>query len=190
MIHTYSIPMNLHIGGQQAKDGWKILDVQPGPNVDFVGDIRNLMIFPDASCAQIYCSHVLEHLPVKDVLPTLKEIHRILCPGGKLYLSVPDLDVLCHLFIQPRLDPLQKLHVMSMIFGGQVDDYDFHKTGLTVGFLAEYLKEIGFYSLDQVENFGLFEDASSYLVLGVPISLNLIAEKWAPQATEQAGGAG
>ena len=51
-------------------------------------------------------------------------------------------------------------------------------------------QEIGFYSLDQVENFGLFEDASSYLVLGVPISLNLIAEKWAPQATEQAGGAG
>lgn len=180
MNHSFNAPINLHIGGQQAKEGWKILDAQAGPDVDFVGDIRNLEAFADGSCALVYCSHVLEHLPGHEVLPTLKEIHRILQPGGKLYLSVPDLDVLCHLFIQPRLEATQKLHVMKIIFGGQIDEYDYHKTGLTVDFLAEYLKEAGFYSLDQVENFGLFDDASSCIIFGVPISLNLIAEKWGP----------
>ena len=28
-------PLRLHIGGETAKDGWKILNIQPGAHVDF-----------------------------------------------------------------------------------------------------------------------------------------------------------
>jgi hypothetical protein len=34
--------MNLHIGGKEKKDGRKILNIQPGEHVDYVGDISNL----------------------------------------------------------------------------------------------------------------------------------------------------
>lgn len=171
------IPINLHIGGQQSKEGWRILDIQAGANVDFIGDIRHLEMLNDETCAQVYCSHVLEHVPQKEILETLQGLHRILQPGGKLYLSVPDMDVLCHLFIHPRLDTEQRYQVMRVMFGGQTDDFDFHNIGLNVDLLAMYLKSAGFYSMDQVENFGLFEDCSSIILFGVPISLNVIAQK-------------
>jgi len=33
--------MRLHIGGEEIKEGWKILNIQNKPGVDFVGDITD-----------------------------------------------------------------------------------------------------------------------------------------------------
>lgn len=170
-------PFRLHIGGKERKDGWQILNIQPGPNVDFVGDIRDLSGFADESCTEIYCSHVLEHLTPQELLPTLKDLRRILSSGGRLYISVPDLDVLCHLLLSPRLDVNLRYRVMRMIFGGQTDEFDLHKIGLNLAFLSGFLEEAGFSSMEQVEYFGLFEDSSSLSMCETPISLNVIAEK-------------
>jgi predicted SAM-dependent methyltransferase len=177
MDQTNGELLDLHIGGMQPKDGWVILNAQPGPGVDLVGDITDLRRFADNSFARIYCSHVLEHVSQADILPTLKGLHRILKPGGKLYISVPDLDVLCHLMLSPRLAPPQKFHVMRMMFGGQVDAFDFHKIGLNITFLADYLEQAKFSSMEQVDGFGLFDDTSDFAPYGGPISLNVIAEK-------------
>ncbi len=171
------IPLKLHIGGIEAKPGWKILNVLIGPNVDFVGDVRNLSAFADQSCTEIYCSHILEHISQNDMLPTLKELHRLLVVGGKLMISVPDLQVLCELFLDPKLSGAQRFHVMRMIFGGQIDAYDFHQIGLSAEFLADYLRLAGFSSAEQVDGFDLFDDTSSFAPYGRPISLNVIAIK-------------
>jgi hypothetical protein len=32
--------MNLHIGGREKREGWKILNIQPGAHADYLGDIR------------------------------------------------------------------------------------------------------------------------------------------------------
>ena len=37
----------LHIGGKQVKEGWKILNIQPGEGVEFVGDAADLSQFDD-----------------------------------------------------------------------------------------------------------------------------------------------
>lgn len=174
--------INLHIGGRQPKPGWKILDAVAGPGVDFVGDISNLDMFDDCGCEQVYCSHVLEHVAQSEVVATLQGIHRILIPGGRLYISVPDLDVLCHLMLSPRLEAAEKFQVMRMMYGGQVDPFDFHKTGLNVAFLGEYLGLAGFRSMDVVDSFNLFEDTSSFVFGGAAISLNVIVEK--PQSVD------
>lgn len=169
--------IKLHIGGAQAKEGWLIFDAQPGPAVDIVGDIRDLSAFSDNSCAEVYCSHVLEHVAAAEMIPTLKEIRRIMTPGGRLYISVPDLDVICHLLLSPQLGVEKRYHVMRMLFGGQIDAFDFHKVGLNIAFLSNFLEQAGFASMEQVEYFGLFEDSSNLVVCDVPISLNVIAEK-------------
>ena len=70
--------MKINIGGESKKEGWKILNVQKKPDVDFIGNINNLDQFENECCEEIYASHVIEHIDQKTVLNTLKGINRIL----------------------------------------------------------------------------------------------------------------
>jgi predicted SAM-dependent methyltransferase len=171
-------PLRLHLGGEEAKPGWKILNVQPGPAVDFVGDCSDLSAFADGSVDDIYASHVLEHLDYANKLPrALAEFHRVLKPGGRVRISVPDFDILCRLFIdaQPRL--LDRIMIMRMVFGGQLDPYDFHYVGLSFDLLGDLLAKAGFSHFERVSEFGLFRDTSSMRFQDTLISLNLVVYK-------------
>jgi predicted SAM-dependent methyltransferase len=169
----------LHIGGRVRREGWEILDVNPGPQVDHVGDAIDLARFADGTFTELYASHVLEHFDYKDALTAaLREWHRVLAPGGVLRLSVPDIDILAHLLLQRhRLDPNQRFQVMRMIFGGHVDAHDYHLVGLNQDFLAGFLGAAGFEAPQRVQRHGLFPDTSDLIVAGTPISLNVTACK-------------
>ncbi len=170
--------INLHIGGREKRDGWLILDALPGPDVDFVGNCKDLSFLPDNSCAEVYASHVLEHLGYDVELPkTLIGMHRVLKPGGRLRVAVPDLDILCRLFVHPQLTGDDRFHIMRMMFGGRTTEYDVHFAGLNFEFLSTYLNDVGFRDVKRVEEFGLFEDASTLKFADVPISLNVEAFK-------------
>jgi predicted SAM-dependent methyltransferase len=174
-------PTNLHIGGQQVKPGWKILNIQPAPGVDYVGDICDLSQFSDNMFDNIYASHVFEHIKQTDALPTLQGIHRILKQGGSFYISVPDLGTLAKLITSPNVSLEDEWHIMRMIFGGQTAPYDFHYCGWTFASLSHFLKLAGFDDIHQVTFFNLFNDASGGVKNGTPISLNLIAKKLCPK---------
>ena len=107
--------MKLHIGGQTTKEGWKILNIQKKDGVDFVGDLTDLSQFSDNSVEEVYASHVLEHVGQKKVLDTLKGVNRILNKGGKFYISVPDMDVLCKIFIDEKAGAKVKFHTMRVL---------------------------------------------------------------------------
>ncbi|HXC58113.1 MAG TPA: methyltransferase domain-containing protein [Steroidobacteraceae bacterium] len=169
--------MKLHIGGKQVKEGWKILNIQKGEGVDFVGDIGSLEQFAAGSIEEIYASHVLEHVPQQLVARTIAGIHRVLAKGGKFKVSVPDLDILCHAFIRPNTPTQIKFHYMRMMFGGQVDVNDYHYFGWTFEFLGQSLHDAGFVDIQRVESFGLFDDTSDFAPYGFPISLNMVAIK-------------
>tara|TARA_Y100000741_G_C18107881_1_gene499625 strand:+ start:37 stop:546 length:510 start_codon:yes stop_codon:yes gene_type:complete len=169
--------MKLNIGGESKKEGWKILNIQKKPDIDFIGNINNLDQFDDESCEEIYASHIIEHVDQKTVLNTLKGINRILKKNGKFYISVPDMDSLCHFFISPLANKKIKFHVMRMIFGGQVDEYDYHYFGWNYEFLNDYLIQAKFSEIKRVQSFGLFDDTSDFKPYGFPISLNVIATK-------------
>jgi predicted SAM-dependent methyltransferase len=171
-------PLRLHIGGTEPRPGWKILNVQPGTGVDFVGDCTDLGRFADASVQEIYASHVLEHLSYQDRLPrALGELYRVLRPGGKAMISVPDLEVLCRLFLDPRAKVRDRFEIMRMAFGGQMDAHDFHFVGLSYDLLYNFLFGAGFRRIEQVKAFGLFRDSSAIEYLGEPISLNVLAHR-------------
>jgi predicted SAM-dependent methyltransferase len=171
-------PLRLHIGGTEPRPGWKILNVQPGTGVDFVGDCTDLGRFADASVQEIYASHVLEHLSYQDRLPrALGELYRVLRPGGKAMISVPDLEVLCRLFLDPRAKVRDRFEIMRMAFGGQMDAHDFHFVGLSYDLLYNFLFGAGFRRIEQVKAFGLFRDSSAIEYLGEPISLNVVAHR-------------
>lgn len=46
------------------------------------------LAFPDASFDRVYCISVLEHLPVENQPKAMREMARVLRPGGILYLTV------------------------------------------------------------------------------------------------------
>ena len=67
---------------------------------------------------------------------------------------------------------------MRMIFGGQIDEYDFHYFGWDFELLSGLLKNVGFKEIEEVEKFSIFtNDTSNEDIDGELISLNLIAKK-------------
>ena len=169
----------LHIGGREKKQGWHILNIEPDEQVDFVGNCCDLSAFPDETVSEVYASHVIEHLSHSDELPrTLFEINRIMRPGGKLYIAVPDLERLMQLFFHPEAKSGTKIGVINILFGGQTSPHDYHKCSFDKGLLTMYLQFAGFGEVEQVEEYGIFDnDATTYKFEGVPVSLNLIAHK-------------
>jgi len=174
----------LHIGGKVKADGWEIINAVKADYVDHFGDASDLSRFEDNTFSAIYASHVLEHFDYKDnLLKTLKEWWRVLDFGGKLYISVPDMDVLSELFLdKDRLTGQERFQVMRMMFGGHVDEYDYHYVGLNQEFLVGFLKSAGFGKVSRAQKFGIFPDTSGMIFKDKLISLNIVGEKEIPKA--------
>ena len=172
--------IKLHLGGKEPHSDWKILDIEPRPEVDFIGNAADLSQFADGSIDTIYASHILEHFHYSlnnELLTTLAEWYRVLQPGGQLMVSVPNLQTLCWLYLNPNLIPMNRHQLMRIIFGGHMNEYDVHRVGFDPETLTIYLQEVGFVDCTPVSEFGLFNDCSSMKILDNLISVNMIATK-------------
>lgn len=169
--------MKLQLGSRKRYLGWKTLDLCEGPEVDYVGNCGDLSQFENDTIEALYASHVLEHVPYAEVSRTLKEWHRVLQPGGKAMIAVPDLNILSQLFVKPEVKGADKELVMQMMFGGQSDQTDFHCVGFDLELLGVHLLNAGFEAIRRVPSFGLFQDSSLAEFHGINISLNVEARK-------------
>lgn len=171
-------PFRLHIGGQVPLAGWKILDIKPGEHVDYVGDCANLYQFADGTIDEIYLSHVLEHLGHQgEFSAALHEFFRALKSGGILSVAVPDMRALCEIFLTPNSSLGVKFGVVNILFGGQRNAFDYHRTGFDEALITHFLRAAGFSDPHRVKTFGLLEDASNYEYAGRSVSLNMRARK-------------
>ena len=59
--------------------------------------------FPDNSVSAVFSSHVFEHLFLNEIQPLIREIWRVLVPGGVCRTVVPDLEKIVSLY--DRDDP-------------------------------------------------------------------------------------
>jgi SAM-dependent methyltransferase len=79
----------------------------PQADVDVDLDRDGLGVFADGSFDAVVASHIIEHLA--NPIAALREIHRVLRPGGRVVLLVPDRD---HTFDAGR-DPTPLAHLLD-----------------------------------------------------------------------------
>lgn len=88
--------MKLHLGcGPHVFQGWDNLDLLDHPGV-IKHDLTQPLPYVDNSVDFAFSEHFLEHLTRKQGLAFLKEVRRVLKPGGVFRLVMPDLDYLLY----------------------------------------------------------------------------------------------
>jgi predicted SAM-dependent methyltransferase len=80
--------LEIGAGSKKGKNGWVTVDM--AKDCDIYWDLRNGIPFPDQCISKIYSSHFLEHLSFKEGQKFLDECLRVLLPGGKFSICVPD----------------------------------------------------------------------------------------------------
>lgn len=142
-------PRKLNLGcGREIVSGWIHCDVVSWPGVDLCVDLRHGLPFAADSIDCIAAIHLLQDLAYPDLAPALREMHRVLRPGGVLRLGLPDLDKAiaayrsgdARYFCVPDRDARSigaKL-VTQLVWYGSV------RTPFTFGFISEWLAGAGF----------------------------------------------
>lgn len=127
--------------GERLKKGWIHHDIQDLPNIDICCEFFDLPKYMEpASVVEAEFTHALEHFPMADSVAVLHTIWRLLAPGGRLYVEVPNF----HWHAQEILSDPTNRQIVEYAYGGQLNKYDFHFNGFTPEILREDLEEAGF----------------------------------------------
>jgi SAM-dependent methyltransferase len=172
----------LNLGcGDYTSDEFINMDAIPFRKTHLVADIQNLYMFPSGSVDLIYASHVLEHIPRKNLERTLREWHRVLKPSGILRCGVPDFDGLVEIYHRSGNEVESIVNQLL----GQDGEYDDHHTIWNRVYAERLLADVGFTTVrawdPKTAEHHAFKDKTSRVFTdragSVPISLNLEAVK-------------
>ena len=133
------------------------LDINPDVLPDVVASMLDMSPVEDASVDAVYSSHNIEHLHPHEVPIALKEFRRVLKADGLLALTCPDIQSVCALVAEDKLDepayvsPAGPIAPLDMLYGHRASMargnlYMAHKTGFTATTLEKSLIEGGFES--------------------------------------------
>jgi hypothetical protein len=141
-------PRRLNLGaGFDRRPGYVNVDRHAFHGPDLVGDVRRLPTLPSGHFEEAVAQDVLEHLERADVPVALREWRRLLAPGGRLWLRVPDLPSLLA-ELNATDDPDAQRGVIHRLFGTQAYDGDFHLAGFTDVTLCDELLAAGFAAIE------------------------------------------
>jgi SAM-dependent methyltransferase len=134
--------------GDHIASGWINSDRKEGAGVDLVCDIRQGLPLEDGSIDYAVSIHALPELAYPEVVPALREIRRVLKPGGVLRLVLPDLQKGIHAYLLKKDDyfKIERDEVRSR--GGRfilhMLWYGYSRTLFTADFTDELLLKASF----------------------------------------------
>lgn len=98
--------------------------------------------WPDASVDEIRASHCLEHFPKSQRDDVLREWVRVLKPGGRLRVAVPDFEKIAQNYLDGVAQPTE-----AFVMGGQTDALDYHKALFDSRTLRKAMSDAGLFLL-------------------------------------------
>ena len=150
-------PLKLHLGcGSIHLDGYINTDIQDWAGAcDLTADAGDLHMFKDNSVDHIFNHALLEHIPPWDTRKTLREWNRVLKPGGRIQIEVPDLERIFQDWLVDKT--LSEQDAIDNIFGGnkapnKVYSRQDHLTGFTYDRLTRMMSECSFTGFTRLEH--------------------------------------
>lgn len=147
----------LNVGcGLFPLDGFVNLDWHWCPGVDVCWDLRKPYPFPGDRFEGIYCEHCIDGLPREWFVPNLREMHRVLKPGGTLRISFCDSELYVDAYVRWRADrtPTPFMQERGHRTGMQALDWIYHhvthQTLVDFETLELHLREAGFRDIRRV----------------------------------------
>lgn len=126
--------------GSRIMEGFKHHDIKPLPNIDYACDLFDIeQHVRPGTVSELHFTHALEHFPKVQTPDILDLCYRLLHVGGRLYIEVPNFAWHARLVLEGK-----DRDAVYYAFGGQLDEWDFHKTGFTPKILTEELEDAGF----------------------------------------------
>ncbi len=131
------------------------LDIDPNAMPDVVASMLDMFPVADASMDAVFSSHNIEHLYPHEVEVALKEFRRVLKPEGILVLTCPDLQSVCALVAEDKLEEPAYISAagpispIDILYGHRVamargNLFMAHKTGFTAKSMQKALQNSGF----------------------------------------------
>ena len=174
------MPTLLHVGcGPKRKDRttpgfnqpqWRELrlDIDVSVKPDVVGTMTDMRAVADASVDAVFSSHNIEHLYPYEVPVALAEFKRVLRDDGFVVITCPDLQSVCALVAQDRLNdpayqsPAGPIAPLDILYGhrpamAQGNLYMAHRCGFTRKVLVQTLQQAEFAGVAARARPGAFE---------------------------------
>jgi SAM-dependent methyltransferase len=140
--------------GATGEPGWINSDVKDGPGVDISRDIREGLPLDDDSIDYAVSIHALPEIPFGDLVTVLRELRRVLKPGGTLRLAVPDLLKGVAAFERGDrsyfLVPDEDVISLGGKLAVQLTWYGYSRSVFTPDYIEELLLKAGFRRVDHV----------------------------------------
>jgi SAM-dependent methyltransferase len=143
----------LHWGcGSITPPDWINSDIVSGPGVQVCGDIRQGLPLENGSLDYIVSQHGLQDLGIYEQVDALRELWRLLKPGGVLRLGLPDLDLAIAAYQRGNREYflVQDWESISGNFVSHVLWYNLTRTPFTREFAQELLRKAGFREVFQL----------------------------------------
>jgi SAM-dependent methyltransferase len=134
--------------GTEPPEGWINCDVKEGAGIDLSCDIRDGLPLEADSIDYAVSIHALPELAYPEVEPALKELHRVLKPGGALRLGLPDLEKAMQAYREGDvgyfLVPDDDVRSLGGKLVAQMTWYGWSRSMYTFDFAEELLYRAGF----------------------------------------------
>ncbi len=166
---THNQPRKLEIGsGMNPHTGYEHMDIRADlPHIEHVHDIYKPLPFAAGTFDEILSWSVVEHISWRNIKEVLTNWKKVLKPGGKLEIWVPDLEYLCTMYKEGKMDEhLDKSYIdtaqkvighyspsvwaMIKMFGGQDYQENFHAAMYDWATMQQMLTFIGFQQVERI----------------------------------------